>query len=321
MSVIGSGVLRRWAVIAAWAALSACVVQRQVTLGQTQVGQGLLYQSSNLTYDKFFEEMHAVQLAAMGALDEESKARAPLEQALTVSKTTLVQLADLAKARAKKNEPSGAQIRLAVTGLSREKTDDNPAPVSAVVSIADDSAVAADDRDFIRGLDQSVKSEAELAEKYAPLAMKARKLSARSSELLGSVNADFTRENRRSEVSEELGAAKLILDAVADRSDKISSGALSFLKVMADAFPPPGPPVEVAKVDASKTKPKKNGSKPGAAPKPKADAVQKPKPEATPPKPKPEPPSKPKPEPVVESSKPAPKPAPPPAKAADDFNP
>jgi hypothetical protein len=299
MTAVGSGVLRRWVVVAALAALPACVMQRQVTVGQTQVGQGLLYQSSNPTYDKFFEEMHAVQVSAMGALDEDGKARAPLEQALGASKTTPAQLAELTKARTKKNEQSGAQLRLAVTGLSRDKPDEKPAPVSATLTVADDTALASDDRDFVKFLEQSLKSEAELVEKYSQLAASARKLSARSAELLGSAGTDFPVESRRSEVSEELDAAKLILDAVADRSEKISAGALSFLKVLADSIPPPGPATAVAKADASKTKPKKSSSKPAS------------------PKPKPEPAAKP----VAESVKPAPKPSPAPPKPPEDFNP
>jgi hypothetical protein len=202
-----------------------------------------------------------------------------------------------------------------VTGLAREKPDEKQA-VTATLSVANDSALASsEDRDFVNGLTQSLKLEAELVEKYSPLVSTARKLSARSGQLLASVDTDFKVESRRAEVSEELGAAKLILDAVAERSEKISAGALSFLKTLADSFPPPEPAAPVAsKADASKTKPKKNGSKPAAAPKPK--------PETAPPKPKPEAaPSKPKPDSVAESAKPAPKPAPAPAKPADDFNP
>jgi len=310
---------RAWARRAAMLALfllPSCLPARQVTVGETQVGQGLLYQSSNPTYDRFFEETHALQLSAMNAPDEETKARASLEQALIATKTTPEQLAELAKTRAKKLD--GSPLRLSATGLPREKSGDKAAHVTAALSVSDDATLAASEKDFVKSLEQTVLAEAELVDKFSPIAAKARTLSARSSELLGSVNTDFTVESRRSEVSEELGAAKLILDAVADRSASVAAGAISFLKIMADALPPPGPPsTPAAKADAPKAKPKKNGTKPPpATPKPKPEPAPKPKPEA---------PSKPKPEPIAASAKPAPpapKPAPVPvSKPADDFNP
>jgi hypothetical protein len=314
LRIVTARSLHRCVGMAVLALLPACLPGRQVTVGETQVGKGLLYQSSNPTYDKFFEETHAVQLSAMGAVDEESKARLPLEHALGTSQSAPEQLAELAKARAQKVGQGGSPLHLTVTGLPREKSDDKPTNVTATLSVSDEAGVAPAERDFVKGLDQTLKSEADLIDKFSPIAAKARQLSTRSSELSSSVDTDFAIASRRSEVSEEVSAAKLILDAVAERSSKISAGAMSFLKIMAEALPPPGPAAPLpAKTETVKTKPKKNGSKPPPAPKP---------PPASKPKSEP-PPSKPKPEPGAESAKPAPapKPAPPPSKPAEDFNP
>ena len=128
--------------------LPSCMPARQVTVGETQVGQGLLYQSSNPTYDKFFEETHALQVLAMSAPDEEKKALVPLEQALGAPKTTPEQLAELAKTRAKKLD--GSPLRLTATGLPRDKWDDKGAHVTAALSVSDEVAVAASEKDFVK---------------------------------------------------------------------------------------------------------------------------------------------------------------------------
>jgi hypothetical protein len=306
MSVIFAPALRR-PLLGMALALAACLPAHEVTVGETQVGQGLLYQSSNPTYDKFFEETHTVQLAAIGALDDDGKARAPLEEAVGANKTTPEQLADLAKSHASKMA-AGGPLHLTLTGLAREKADDAPGYVSATLTASDDAQVPASERDFVHGLEKTAKAEGEILGKYGALASRAHKLSARSSELSGSVGTDFREPGRRADVSDELAAAKLILDAAADRCAKVSAGAESFLKLLADAFPPPAAGEVAAKPDPPKGKTKKNSSK--AAPKPKAES---PKPEA----PKPESP-KPSPAPKPAAAAPTPASKPPPA---DDFNP
>ena len=91
--------VRRWLAIGVAVAAVSCA-PRPVTLGQTQIGQGKLYQSGNVTYDRFFQDTHAVQLEVMRADEDEATARAPLEKALDARGVTLDKLYELAVTRA-----------------------------------------------------------------------------------------------------------------------------------------------------------------------------------------------------------------------------
>jgi hypothetical protein len=95
---------------------------RPVTLGQTQIGQGKLYQSGSVTYDRFFQDTHAVQLEVMRADEDEAAARSPLEKALDARGATLEKLYELAVGRAKKGgEDTPPIVYVTVSGLETSK--------------------------------------------------------------------------------------------------------------------------------------------------------------------------------------------------------
>jgi hypothetical protein len=87
-AVLSASRIRRFLAIGIAVAGASCA-SRPVTLGQTQIGQGKLYQSGSVTYDRFFQDTHAVQLEVMRSEEDEYAARAPLEKALDARGATL----------------------------------------------------------------------------------------------------------------------------------------------------------------------------------------------------------------------------------------
>jgi hypothetical protein len=292
----------------------AACIERKDVVGETRVGQGKLYQSDNPTYDAFFEGVHAVQTQTVDAVDEEAKARAALEHALGTRNATPERLVELTKERMKRGR-EGTPVHVAVTGLEVEKGGDPPKKVVVSVTVPDEAAVPPSQRDVIRALEESAKSEGEIVEKFDPVKVRARQLLARHGQLVTSVNRDFSTLSRRQEVSHELGASKLVLGAAAERAEKVSTNARSFLKGIVEALPPftdaaEPPKEEKSNVGKGGAKPKKNGAPP---PKP-APAGPPPKPQESAPNP-----SHPAPAVPPEPTSPPPKPAPPPP--SEDFNP
>jgi hypothetical protein len=279
-------------------ALTSCMLDKQKA-GETRVGQGKAYQSDNRTYDEFFEDVHAVEVRTAAALDEEAKARAPLEHALGTRSTTPERLVELTKARVKKGREE-APLHFVVSGLDADKEGEKK--VLATVTVPDEASIPSSQRDLVKALEESAKSEAEIAAELGPVAMKARRLSARQGQLVKSVSRDFTTPSRRDEVSHELGASKVILDGASERAERASNNARSFLKGMASAFPPFSDTTPASKDD----KPNSNKS----SEKPKRSS-----PRPTPPKTAKTPPAQaPRPEPI-------PTPAPPAKAPSEDFNP
>lgn len=292
--------------------------ERKGAAGETRVSEGKLYQSDNPTYDEFFQGVYDLQTHTKEAVEEESQARAPIEQALGTRNTTPEHLGDLLRGRLKSRNHEGTPVRIMVIGLDPPKGGDKPKKVEVTVSIPDEAAIGPSQHDLVRSLEESAKSEAEIASKYGAASAKARGLLTRLGKLSTSVDVDFTTSARREEVSQELRASKPILSSVADRAEKASGTARSFLKAMADALPLSGEPVAAAPVEEktaadkapAKPPPKKNGATAPGPAKPAAGNV--------PPKPKPSPAAKPP------SEAPAPRPEPPakPAKPpSEDFNP
>ena len=312
--------------------VAGCRIDRPAASGESRVKHGKLYQSDNPTYDDFFESVHAVQSTASDALDDEAKARAPLERAMGTRNTTPERLVELTKERVKRGR-EGPPLHVVVTGLDLEKQGEKPKDVVATVTVPDEAAVPSNQRDIVKALDESAKSEAEIATHFESIVLQARRLSARQAQLLASLSRDFTTPSRRDEVSRELGDAKPVLDGVAERAEKASNSARSFLKGMALAFPSSSDASPVARDDklASGKSPDKSKKPAPTSPSPKS-AKQSPAPQPAPParsKPAAAPklPSevrspKPAPQAPAPRSEPVPAPPPPQAKApSEDFNP
>jgi hypothetical protein len=303
-------------------ALAGCTLGHRGAAGDTRVGQGKVYQSDNPTYDEFFDGVHEVQAQTTDALDREAKARGPLEHALGTRNTMPERLVDLTKDRVKKGR-DGSPLHVVVTGLDVEKDAKEAKKVVAKVTVPDEAAVPAGQRDLVKALDESAQSEAEVATHFGPVALKARRLLARQGQLAQSVNRDFSTASRRDEVSRELRATKPILDAAADRAERASNQARSFLKGVASAFPATSDAAPASRDDKPAS-----GKSPG---KPKREATTAPPPKPNKPVPVPAAKVKPTapphhettlPAPTNEAPAPRPEPIPTPAKPPpEDFNP
>jgi len=289
---------------AAMFVLGGCVPPQQGPSGEHGAAQGQVYQSFNPAYDELFQEVHELDVQATGAFEHEAKARAPLEQALGARATTPEHLADLARTRAKKASQEGAPVHLSVERTAPVKEGDKSDKSLVVTfSVPDEAAVPANEREFVKALEQSARAEAEIVNKYDPISARARKLQVRLAELSVSVNQDFTVPSRRDEVVRELGASKAVLDGIADRTQKVSTNATAFLKQITEALDP-------AALASEKPSPAKSHAKPrrAAAAPARPEKIEKPE--------KLEKPEKP----AAASASPPPKPEPP-QPPAEDFNP
>jgi hypothetical protein len=328
--------IRRFLAIGIAVAGASCA-SRPVTLGQTQIGQGKLYQSGSVTYDRFFQDTHAVQLDVMRADEDEAAARAPLEKALEARGATLEKLYELAVTRAKKGgEDSPPIVYVTISGLEPNKENtkevkepsengdppkgdapkgDAPkdgakegakeaphetkeGPKKVVVSVIPLDTLPADQKAFVKALTETARGEAEILDRFAPIMAKAGQLSTLSDELADGVDREFSARKLRKDVTQELGAAKLILGATEDRAREVSTRARAFLKGLSEALkpppdaPPPPPPPPEKPVTTKPVKPRRGGAavrpaKPAGGetpPAPKSDAPSAP---AKPSKPKP----------------------------------
>ena len=294
--------LGRFLAVSAAVAVVSCAT-RPVTLGQTHIGQGKLYQSGNVTYDRFFQDTHAVQLEAMRADEDDAAARAPLEKALDARGATLEKLYELAVARARKGEDAPPIVYVTVSGLEphkesgKEPSKDVKEPVEngepspkegakaspsepkdgarkVTVSVIPLDNLPADQKAFVKGLTETARSEAEILDRFGPIMAKAGQLSAQSDELADGVDREFSARKLRRDVNQELGAAKLILGATEERARDISNRARAFLKGLSEALkppsteaPPPPPPPPAEKPPATKpAKPRRGGSAKPAKP-------------------------------------------------------
>ena len=316
--------IRRLLAIAIAIASASCA-PRPVTLGQTHIGQGKLYQSGSVTYDRFFQDTHAVQLEVMRADEDEAAARAPLEKALDARGATLEKLYELAVARAKKGgEDSPPIVYVTVSGLEPAKENKeikDPAdsgesskegakegakaaapheskdgPKKVVVSVLPLDTMPADQKAFVKGLTETARGEAEILDRFGPVMSKAAQLSTLSDELAEGVDKEFSARKLRKDVTQELGAAKLILGATEERAREVATRARAFLKGLSEALkppttealPPPPPPAAPEKPAVTKpVRPRKGGGKPA-----KPEGAETAPPPRAPPPPKP---AKPKP--------------------------
>jgi hypothetical protein len=308
---IGSSASRAGSVLAIALAMSAVsCAAKPVTLGQTQIGQGKLYQSGSVTYDRFFQDTHAMQLDVMRADEDEAQARAPLDRVLDSRGASMEKLYDLVVARAKKEETQ--LLYVAVTGLDpnkekeKEKEKDNKDPVESgetpkegakegakeapphdakepprklAVAVAplDPASFPADQKPFLKALSETVRAEAEIVDRFGPIAVKASQLAAYSDELVDGVDKEFSARKQRKEVNQELGAAKLILGATEERARNVAIRARTFLTGLTEALkpppeaPPPPPPVPLDKPVTKSARPRRGtggGASTGAATKP-----------------------------------------------------
>ena len=278
-----------WFLAIGLAIAGASCAPRAVTLGQTQIGQGKLYQSGSVTYDRFFQDTHAVQLEVMRADDDEAAARAPLEKALDARGATLDKLYELAVTHARKGgEDVPPMVYVTVSGLEPNKEppkdvkepgengdapkegtkegakegphDAKEGPKKIVVAVIPLDTLPAEQKAFVKALTETARSEAEILERFGPTMTKAAQLSTLSDELSDGVDREFSGRKARKDVTQELGAAKLILAATEDRAREVSTRARAFLKGLSEALKPPTleaapPPAPAAPEKPAATKP------------------------------------------------------------------
>ena len=205
-------------------ALVAACAPAPTRLGDTHVGRGQLYRAGRADYDTFFAETHDVQLHAMQSIDEERRARAPVEQAMGGTPA-----------------PSASALADRIVARDRENPPASPARDPA----------------FAQALSASLQSEASVAKKYDPVATRASQLSVRADELLASSDHDFARARERDEVARELSAAKLVLSAAALRTRTVANDAQAFVNVASKVRKVPEPAPAPVAVPAVTTKTRK----------------------------------------------------------------
>ena len=220
----------------------------------------------------------------MTSLDEERQARAPVEHALG-------------------GQPAPSASALADRLVARER------------KAKDAAGARAHDAAFDDALARSLEGESAIVKKYDAVASRASELSARADQLLSSVERDFSRSRERDEVSRELSAAKLVMQAAALRTRSLTNDAQVFVKVAAEVQKtPPAHEALPQPAQAAAVRPRKRGPATVRASKPATEATHAAAGESTAKAPAPAKPASP-----AKAAQPADAPAP--AKASDDFNP
>lgn len=193
------------------------------------------YQCGQADFDDFFRQVQALDTDVKASLDEEARARTPLEQALHVSHASLEKLTEFTKARAQAASREGTPLHVEVRGIDKQDTAGETDKVSASVSQVDDAAMLPAHIDFVRALEKVVRGEAEVLSKYGGLGRRGRSLSLLAPSLEASVSKEFATPAKQQEVSRELAAAKAALGPLVEQAPKAGQSAMYFLREVAAA--------------------------------------------------------------------------------------
>jgi hypothetical protein len=222
--------------------------------GDTSVGKKQLYRVDNPKYDELFEEVFELQKESAGARDEERAAREPLGRALDAGGASGEPLAAQATERAKKLALGKPKIVLGVEGLEPSGAPIlgkaiaiTPPPPKRKPWPKDAQALAA-------AFEETLRAEAKVIDKFAPLAGKARRRLALLEGLRGSIAQEMpsAKPEVRAQLARELDAARPALTTAATECEAASGDASKFLHLAVDG---------IAAAAAAKPEPKKAGPK------------------------------------------------------------
>jgi len=280
-------------------------------IANTHVGKDELYKTGNFDYDEFFEDVHGLQGSAKSIVGDETGARVPLGQTLGVGETSIDRMLEVLKDKAEEFAQSKNRVHFEIGGVDDQGKPLAGKPVEVTRSAAKGRSVPKEADDFASALEQMIKKEAQVWEKYGPLTDRSKVLAEKAETLRGSLEKEFPalEGNKREEIARELKAARLVTEQIGELSDKVVANAVRFIKQSAEVL--------VAAANAEIKAPEKGakGVKPrkGAAPAAKTKEA--------PPKPK-ETPAK---SPAAEKPPPAPPPSAQkpsaPSESRGDFNP
>lgn len=250
-------------------------------IASTHVGKEELYKTGNFDYDEFFEDVHGLQGSAKSMVGDETGARVPLGQALGVGETSIDRMLEVLKDKAEDFAQSKNRVHFEIGGVDDQGKPLAGKPVEVTRSAAKGRPVPKDADDFALALEQMIKKEAQVWEKYGPLTDRSKVLAEKAETLRGSLEKEFPslEGGKREEIARELKAAKVVTEQIGELSDKVVANAVRFIKQSAE--------VVVVAANAEIKPPEKGakGVKPrkGAAPAARTKEASPKPPPATPP--------------------------------------
>jgi hypothetical protein len=244
----------------------------------SKVHAGELYASGSKRYDAYFEEVHALQVAAATWPKERVNARKPLVDALKLA----ADADDATIAQSTKDRLNTGLLRLEVKG-----TD---------VHVIEGSAAAQESpREVLSAVELTAHAEVQRANQLADLPTHSDNLSKTGHELEAHIAEDFAGEGQKPfEVKEELHASYDVLSDLKDAVVRERRAADQLVAELGRAVSTGSeiPTAPAASVLVPKGKPPKTPSKPEAKPAPRSATIAhaepvapSPKPASPPPKP------------------------------------
>lgn len=281
------------------AALGAAACSLFVSPTSSAVGQGLRYESGHEEFDRFFSDLHRLQVAVAEAPDRERAIRAKLAQALGVKGgATIGILAPEVRKRTLEISKADIKTKLEVEGYAA----DDPLDTAAILRVSG-GELSGPQQQFAESVVRASRSELTLMAELRRDARQLEKLLAISTLLEDSVDSAFRvgGPTKRAEVQKNLEDAKKLIPLMVVSARDVADHAPRVVRALEDAI----------------TTDRGIGSR--AAP-PLIVSEPVPEPEAAPPDP---PDPKPRPRAPSSSKRPAPKPAAPAARPSggSDFEP
>jgi outer membrane murein-binding lipoprotein Lpp len=231
---------RRWLTTSAFfiAAALAAGCSSSGKVGDTNVGRRELYRVDNTKYDEFFEDVFDLQKQSALAREKEAKAREPLASALEAGQPSGDALAGLAAERAKKMALGRPKILLALEGVETNGSLVLGKAIAITPAAAKRKPWPKDARDFTAALEETLRAEGNVVDKYGPLAGKARRRLEIIDKLREAIADTFpsAKAETRDRLKRELAASRPALTAAAAECERVSALATNFLRLSAEGI-------------------------------------------------------------------------------------
>jgi hypothetical protein len=240
------------------------------------VAQGKKYQAGEAEFDRFFGDLHTLQVSMGEGPQKQQEAVNALKQELELAQTA-------------GDADIGRKVQRLVDAMSDSEVRVHFKVNGAAGSVETEGRPLdrAETR-TIEAMTRATDASAKLLERSKAAATRANELSAQQQALRNKLSATFQGQGNRklAEVRENLDDAQKVLNVILEEADKRAKGASALLATLKDAIgvpppPPPEPEPEQEPEEQEEEEPPKKG------PKPRSSGATAATPAPAPPKPKP----------------------------------
>ena len=222
--------------------------------GDTTVARHELYRVDNVKYDEFFEDVYELQKEAALGREEEKKAREPLSAALDAGESSGDALAAAAADRAKEMALGMPRRVLALEGVEPNGTLILGKPIALTPPVPKRKPWPKDLQEFTAAFEETLRAEAKVADKYGPLAGKAKRRLDMIDALRDSIDESLAsaKSETRGRLERELDASRAELTKAGDECQAVTALATKFLRLSSEGL---------IAVKEAKREPKKPGKR------------------------------------------------------------